>query len=89
MTQEGIIAVGQQAIVMMLLMAGPLLLASLVVGLLVSIFQAVTQVNELTLTFVPKIAAMVVVLIVLGPWMLQVFGGYTASVFTSIAAFSR
>jgi len=89
MTHEAIIAVGQQATLMVLLVGGPLLLVSLVVGLIVSIFQAVTQVNEMTLTFVPKIIAIAVVLIILGPWMLQIFGAYTATVFTSIANLSR
>ncbi len=89
MTHEAIIAVGQQATLMMLLVGGPLLLVSLAVGLIVSIFQAVTQVNEMTLTFVPKIIAIAVVLIILGPWMLQIFGAYTSTVFTSIANLSR
>ena len=89
MTQEMILGQAQQAVVMMLMLAGPLLLASLVVGLIVSIFQAVTQVNEMTLTFVPKVVAIFVVLIVMGPWMMQMLLGYTANTFTSIAQVGR
>ena len=85
MTEAGILGIGQHAVMMMVMLAGPLLVVSLVVGLLVSIFQAVTQINEMTLTFVPKVVAIFVVLLVMGPWMLQMLLGYTASTFTSIA----
>jgi flagellar biosynthetic protein FliQ len=89
MTQEGILAIGQQAILMMLLMGGPILMATLVVGLAVSVFQAVTQINEQTLTFVPKIIAVVAIVVVMGPWMLQVFTAYTTQVFVSVATLTR
>ena len=89
MTQELIIGLGQQAVLMMVLLAGPLLAVSLVVGLVVSIFQAVTQVNEMTLTFVPKVIAIFAVLILLGPWMLQMLLGYTANTFAQMATFAH
>ena len=89
MTQEAIIGLSQQAVVMMLMLAGPLLAVSLVVGLIVSIVQAVTQVNEMTLTFVPKVIAIFGVLIVLGPWMLQMLLGYTANTFAQMATFAH
>ena len=89
MTQEAIIGLSQQAVVMMLMLAGPLLAVSLVVGLVVSIFQAVTQVNEMTLTFVPKVIAIFAVLIVLGPWMLQMLLAYTANTFAQMATFAH
>jgi flagellar biosynthetic protein FliQ len=89
MTQEAILAIGQQAILMMLLLGGPILVVSLVVGLAVSVFQAVTQINEQTLTFVPKIIAVLAILVVMGPWMLQVFTAYTAQVFVSVATLAR
>jgi flagellar biosynthetic protein FliQ len=89
MTQEAILAIGQQAIFMMLLLGGPILIVSLAVGLAVSVFQAVTQINEQTLTFVPKIIAVLAILVVMGPWMLQVFTAYTAQVFDSVATISR
>jgi flagellar biosynthetic protein FliQ len=88
-TQELIIGLGQQAVLMMVLLAGPLLAVSLVVGLVVSIFQAVTQVNEMTLTFVPKVIAIFAVLIVLGPWMLQMLLSYTANTFAQMATFAH
>ena len=89
MTQEALIGLSQQAVVMMLMLAGPLLAVSLVVGLIVSIVQAVTQVNEMTLTFVPKVIAIFGVLIVLGPWMLQMLLGYTANTFAQMATFAH
>jgi flagellar biosynthetic protein FliQ len=88
-TQELIIGLGQQAVLMMVMLAGPLLAVSLVVGLIVSIFQAVTQVNEMTLTFVPKVIAIFGVLIVLGPWMLQMLLSYTANTFAQMATFAH
>jgi flagellar biosynthetic protein FliQ len=88
-TQEAIIGLSQQAVVMMLMLAGPLLAVSLVVGLIVSIVQAVTQVNEMTLTFVPKVIAIFGVLVVLGPWMLQMLLGYTANTFAQMATFAH
>jgi flagellar biosynthetic protein FliQ len=89
MTQEMIIGIAQQAVLIMVMLAGPLLIVSLVVGLLVSVFQAVTQINEMTLTFVPKIVAIFVALVLLGPWMMQMMLGYTAHTFESIATFAR
>ena len=89
MSQATIVGISQQAVMMMIILAGPILLVSLVVGLLVSIFQAVTQINEMTLTFVPKVVAIFVVLIVMGPWMLQMLLGYTANTFTSMALIGR
>ena len=67
---------GQQGLYMLLLVSAPLLITVLVVGLLVSIFQAATQINESTLSFVPKVVAAVVVLAVAGPWMLTMLVDY-------------
>jgi flagellar biosynthesis protein FliQ len=77
MTPESIMTVGQQALEMTVLLAAPLLLAALAVGLLVSIFQAATQINESTLSFIPKMLAMLVVLVIAGPWMLGTMVDYT------------
>ena len=74
---------------MMILLAGPMLLVSLVMGLVVSIFQAVTQINEMTLTFVPKVIGIFAVIILLGPWMLQMMMEYTANTIVSMATFGR
>ena len=75
---------GQQAIYIMLLIAAPLLLAALIIGLIVSIFQAATQINEQTLSFIPKLVGIFVVLIILGPWMLSLLTDYMRSVLDNI-----
>jgi flagellar biosynthetic protein FliQ len=69
---------------MTLVLSGPLLLAALVIGLIVSIFQAATQINEQTLSFVPKLVGMFIVLILAGPWMLQMMVDYIRRLFESI-----
>jgi len=84
MTLEGIMGIGQEAIKTILFVAGPMLGLSLIVGLLVSIFQAMTQINEMTLTFLPKIATMFIVLLVLFPWMVQILVGFMTNVWGSI-----
>ena len=71
MDAQGVLTIGQQALYMLLMISAPVLLVVLVVGLLVSIFQAATQINEATLSFVPKVIAAVAVLAVAGPWMLS------------------
>ena len=76
--------IGRQAIEVTLIIAAPILLTALSVGLVISIFQAATQINESTLQFVPKLVAMFVVLILLGPWMLQYLIDYIQRLFGSI-----
>ena len=71
MTPELMMSLGRQAVEMTLILAGPLLLSALVVGLIVSIFQAATQINEQTLSFIPKLIATFIALLLAGPWMLQ------------------
>ena len=84
MTESYILQLAQGALTTALLLAGPILLASLVIGSLVSLFQAAPQINEATLTFVPKIAAVAVILLVLGSWMSQQLLAFTANLFASI-----
>lgn len=84
MTPESVMSIGQQALQITMLVAAPVLLAALAVGLLVSVFQAATQINEMTLSFIPKLLVMFVVLIVLGPWMLTIMMDYTKRLFSSI-----
>ncbi|MCE5182549.1 MAG: flagellar biosynthesis protein FliQ [Betaproteobacteria bacterium] len=84
MTPEGFITIGQQALEVTLLVSSPLLFAALAVGLLVSIFQAATQINEMTLSFIPKLFVMFIVLGVTGPWMLNMLMDYTRRLFLSI-----
>jgi flagellar biosynthesis protein FliQ len=88
-TEQFAIDVARNALIVALELAGPLLAASLVVGMAVSIFQAVTQINEQTLSFVPKIAVVVGSLVFLGPWMGQTLVNYTVNVFNSVATLAR
>ena len=84
MSPEYVVEVGKQAIYVLLLVSAPLLLAALVTGLIVSIFQAATQINEATLSFIPKLIAMFLALIVAGPWMLEILTDYMRRLFESI-----
>ena len=89
MTPEGVMAIGQEAIKTILLVAGPMLGLSLVVGLMVSAFQAMTQINEMTLTFLPKIITMFIVLLLMFPWMLQILVGFMTGVWGQIPEMSQ
>jgi flagellar biosynthetic protein FliQ len=84
MTPQTVLTLTQQAVWITALVSAPLLLTALVVGLLVSIFQAATQINEATLSFIPKLLAMFAVLILAGPWMLAMLVDYVQRLFTSI-----
>ena len=84
MTPELVMDIGRQAVEMTLLLAGPLLLAALVIGLIISIFQAATQINEQTLSFIPKLVGIFLTLILAGPWMLQMMVDYIRRLFESI-----
>ena len=84
MTPTTVIEIGRQAVEIMLLVSAPLFLAALVTGLIVSVFQAATQINEMTLSFIPKLVAMFVTLIVAGPWMLTMMVDYMRRLFESI-----
>ena len=84
MTPETVMTIGQHALEMTMLLAAPLLLVALAVGLLVGIFQAATQINEMTLSFIPKLIGMAVALMIAGPWMLRELIGYTRTLIESI-----
>jgi flagellar biosynthesis protein FliQ len=84
MTPETVMSVGTHALEVTLMLAAPMLLVALVVGLLVGIFQAATQINEMTLSFIPKLIAMAATLAIAGPWMLKLIVGYTRELFESI-----
>ena len=75
---------GRHAMEITLMVAAPMLLVALIIGLIVSIFQAATQINEATLSFIPKLVGIFVALVVAGPWMLSVMLDYMRQVFTSI-----
>jgi flagellar biosynthesis protein FliQ len=84
MTPETVMTIGQRALEMTLLLAAPLLLVALVTGLIIGAFQAATQINEMTLSFIPKLLATAATLVIAGPWMLKLLVGYTRELFTSI-----
>ena len=84
MTPETIISVGQQALVITALLAAPMLLAALAAGLLIGMFQAATQINEMTLSFIPKLLAMAAVLAITGPWMIRTLVEYSRNLIESI-----
>ena len=84
MTPDSVLDIGQRAMEVMALLAGALLLPALAVGLLVAMFQAATQINEMTLTFIPKLIVAAVVLMLAGPWMLRVIMTFTQNLFESI-----
>ena len=84
MTPETVMTIGTKALEMTMLLAAPLLLVALAVGLLVGVFQAATQINEMTLSFIPKLLGMAAALVIAGPWMLKMMVGYTRELFESI-----
>jgi flagellar biosynthetic protein FliQ len=84
MTPESIMTIGQHALEVTLLLAAPLLLVALLVGLAIGIFQAATQINEMTLSFIPKLLAIAATLVLAGPWMLKVIVDYTRDLFQSL-----
>jgi flagellar biosynthetic protein FliQ len=89
MGQEFVVALGRDALWTALLISAPILAVSLVVGILISLFQAVTQIHEVTLTFVPKIIAVFVVLALFGPWMLNTMTAYTAQLLANLATYAQ
>ena len=84
MTPEVVMELGQQTLLMVALLAGPLLIAALAVGLLIGIFQAATQIQEMTLSFIPKLAALAIALVIGGPWMLRSIVEFTTELFHQI-----
>lgn len=89
MTESYVLSLAQNAVTTMLILAGPILLASLLVGSLISLVQAATQINEVTMTFIPKIVAIGLVLALLGSWMIQRLLVFTTNIFTSLPNFVK
>jgi len=84
MTPDSVLDIGQRALEVTTLLAGAILMPALMVGLIVAMFQAATQINEMTLTFIPKLIIVVVVLMSAGPWMLQLITDFTIELIESI-----
>ncbi|WP_329742679.1 flagellar biosynthesis protein FliQ [Dyella sp. A6] len=89
MTPESVIAFGQHALYVAMLVAAPLLLTALAVGLLIGVIQAATQINEMTLSFIPKLIAMAVVGVIAGPWMLRTLVQFTHDLIISLPGVVR
>lgn len=87
MTQDGVIAIAEQGIWMVIIICGPLLALALIVGLIVSIFQATTQIQEQTLAFIPKIVAVLLGIVFFGPWMLSQMLSYASEIFSNLTRF--
>lgn len=89
MSEELVLKLGQDTLKTIALLSGPMLLAALVVGLLVSVFQAVTQINEATLTFIPKMIVVGLVLVLAAPWMMDVMNQFTIHLFENLGDMVR
>src|SRR5215470_14198539 len=89
MSVEAVIGIGRGALELTFALAGPVLAFGLIAGVLVSVFQAMTQINEMTLTFIPKIAATAAALLLFGPWMLTKLVGFTVTLFQSLPHYVR
>ncbi|MDY0013312.1 MAG: flagellar biosynthesis protein FliQ [Rhodocyclaceae bacterium] len=86
MNPTAVVDLGRQALEVTLLVAAPLFLAALVTGLIISIFQAATQINEMTLSFVPKLVAIFITLVLAGPWMITILTDFMRRLYESIPA---
>ncbi len=84
MTPEVVTTIGEQALWVTILLAAPLLGSALAVGLLVGMFQAATQINEMTLSFIPKLLVLVIALVIAGPWMLSIITNFTRQLMEQI-----
>jgi len=84
MTPQMVVSIGREALTMTLMVAGPMLAFALVIGLCISIFQAITQINEMTLTFVPKILSVATALLIFLPWMINLLTDFTRHMFELI-----
>ncbi len=85
MTPEYVVDIGRQAVQTVLLVASPMLISGMIIGLMVSIFQAATQINEQTMTFVPKIIVVLVTLLIFAPWIIKILLGFTTDIIKGIA----
>ncbi|MFH2049460.1 MAG: flagellar biosynthesis protein FliQ [bacterium] len=84
MDTQMVVAIGREALSVTLMIAGPMLLFGLIIGLVISVFQAITQINEMTLTFVPKILAIALALLIFMPWMINIATDFTRHMFDLI-----
>ncbi|MBL4566823.1 MAG: flagellar biosynthesis protein FliQ [Porticoccus sp.] len=84
MTPETVLDIGREALFLTMMIAAPLLMSALAIGLLIGIFQAATQIQEMTLSFIPKLMVLVLALLISGPWMLRLITEFTLRLFAEI-----
>ncbi|MCZ2109844.1 MAG: flagellar biosynthesis protein FliQ [Dehalococcoidia bacterium] len=89
MNEAVVLGLAREALIVALEISAPILGASLVIGIVVSLIQAVTQVNEMTLTFVPKLIGVFVAMLIFGPWMMETLLGFSAGLFANMASYGR
>jgi flagellar biosynthetic protein FliQ len=89
MTEELILKLGQETIKTTAMLASPMLAGALIIGLVISVLQAITQINEATLTFIPKMAVVALVIVIAGPWMLDVMSHFATEIFQNLAQYVR
>ncbi len=89
MSEDQVMSIASETLKTMLMLGGPMLIAAMVIGIMVSIMQAITQINEATLTFIPKMLAIILVLVVMAPWMLEVLQNYAQEIFGNFAQWVR
>jgi len=84
MNADSVIDLSQQALYVIIMLAAPMLISALAIGLLIGMFQAATQINEMTLSFIPKLLILAISIMIAGPWMLELILGYTRNLYMSI-----
>lgn len=89
MNESMVLALAKEALWVTFLVGAPLLGVTMIIGIVISIFQAVTQINEMTLTFVPKIVGVFVALVIFGPWMLETISSFASTLFGNLAMYGR
>jgi len=89
MSEDVVMQIAAETLKTMMLIAGPMLIAAMAIGIIVSVLQAITQINEATLTFIPKMIAIILVLVVMAPWMMEVLQSYASEIFGNFAAWVR
>ena len=89
MSEDFVMSMGSEALKTIILISAPMLAAAMVIGIIVSILQAITQINEATLTFIPKMAAIIIVMLVMAPWMLETMQTYARDIFGNFGSWVR
>jgi flagellar biosynthesis protein FliQ len=89
MSEDLVMQIAAETLKTMMLIAGPMLVAAMTIGIIVSVLQAITQINEATLTFIPKMIAIILVLIVMAPWMMEVIQNYAGEIFGNFSEWVR